>query len=101
MGANQHLPYPMQPGSGTWDLLPGLTCLGRAAELSRGVQGVGVQRLGENDNDYLVAAAFAPQSGLLLGHRLALEVGRPVYQNPDGPQLEADWTAMLGWPLLF
>lgn len=161
MGANQHLPYPMQLGSGTWDLLPGLTYLGRAAEISWGAQGVAVVRLGENDNDYtlgdrfnltgwvsrewtpdwqtslrldaqwwgnidgsdskipammigivptadpdlragrrvdlLVGAAFTPQAGLLRGQRLALEVGRPVYQNLDGPQLETDWTAMLGW----
>ena len=164
MGANQHLPYPMQLGSGTWDLLPGLTLLGRAAELSWGAQGVAVVRLGENDNDYtlgdgfnltgwvsrawtpdwqtslrldaqwwgnihgsdkkipammigivptadpdlragrrvdlLVGAAFTPQAGLLCGHRLALEVGRPVYQNLDGPQLETDWSATLGWQWL-
>jgi hypothetical protein len=161
MGANQHLPYPMQLGSGTWDLLPGLTYLGQAGELSWGAQGVAVLRLGENDNDYtlgdrfnltgwfsrawtpdwqsslrldaqwwgnidgsdrkipsmmigivptadpdlragrrvdlLVGAAFEPQSGLLRNHRLALEVGRPVYQHLDGPQLETDWTATLGW----
>jgi hypothetical protein len=164
MGANQHLPYPMQLGSGTWDLLPGLTYLGQGEGLSWGAQGVAVLRLGENDNDYtlgdrfkltgwvsrawtpdwqsslrldaqwwgnidgsdkkipammigivptadpdlragrrvslLVGAAFAPQIGLLRGHRLALEVGRPVYQNLDGPQLETDWTAALGWQLL-
>jgi Putative MetA-pathway of phenol degradation len=164
MGANQHLPYPMQPGSGTWDLLPGVTWLGQTGELSWGMQGMAVVRLGENDNDYtlgdrfnltgwitgawtpawqtslrldtqwwgnidgsdskippmmvgivptadpdlrggrrvdlLIGAAFTPQAGLLHGHRLALEVGRPVYQNLDGPQLETDWTATLGWQLL-
>jgi hypothetical protein len=164
MGPDQHLPYPMQLGSGTWDLLPGLTYLGSTAELSWGAQGLAVVRLGENDNDYtlgdrfnltgwmsrawtqdwqtslrldarwwgnvdgsdrkippmmigvvptadpdlrggrrvdlLVGAAYAPQTGLLRGHRLALEAGRPVYQNLDGPQLETDWTAMLGWQLM-
>ena len=50
--------------------------------------------------DLLVGAAFAPQTGLLRGHRLALEVGRPVYQSLDGPQLETDWTATQGWQLL-
>jgi hypothetical protein len=58
MGANQHLPYPMQLGSGTWDLLPGLTYLGQAAPLSWGVQGVAVVRLGENDNDYTLGDRF-------------------------------------------
>jgi hypothetical protein len=50
--------------------------------------------------DLLVGAAFTPQAGLLRGHRLALEIGRPVYQNLDGPQLETDWTATLGWQWL-
>jgi len=57
--------------------LPGLTLLGQAEQLSWGAQEPGLR-----------------------GHRLALEVGRPVYQNLDGPQLEADWTATLGWQWL-
>ena len=50
--------------------------------------------------DLLVGAAFAPQAEQLRSHRLALEVGRPAYQNLDGPQLETDWTVTLGWQLL-
>ncbi|HYQ72761.1 MAG TPA: transporter [Gammaproteobacteria bacterium] len=52
MGANQHLPCPMQPGSGPRDLMPGLTLLGQETQLSWGLQGIAVLRLGENDNDY-------------------------------------------------
>lgn len=30
-------------------------------------------------------------------HRLAIEVGKAVYQRVDGPQMEADWQFTLGW----
>ena len=30
-------------------------------------------------------------------HRLALEVSTPLSQNLDGPQLETDWMATIGW----
>ena len=41
------------------------------------------------------------RSGKLKGHRLALELSLPVYQNLDGPQLETDWTVTLGWQKAF
>ena len=164
-GNNQHLPYPMQLGSGTWDLIPGLTYLGKHDALSWGAQGVAVLRLGENKNDYtlgnrfnltgwvakdwtkqwstsfradaqwwgnidgsdkklpamapamvptadpdlrggrrldlLLGASFAPASGWFEGQRFAAEVGAPVYQHLDGPQLETDWIVTLGWQLVF
>jgi len=34
------------------------------------------------------------------GNRLAIEVGAPVYQDLDGPQLETDLVLVLGWQLL-
>jgi len=40
----QRLPYPMQLGSGTWDLLPGLTYYGRVGETTFGAQGLGILR---------------------------------------------------------
>jgi hypothetical protein len=57
-GANQHLPYPMQLGSGTYDLMPGLTYLGNNDTLSWGAQGVGTIRLSDNDNDYSLGDRF-------------------------------------------
>ena len=51
-GPNQQLPYPMQLGSGTWDLLPGITYNGRVNNINWGGQAMGVVRLGENDRDY-------------------------------------------------
>ena len=46
------LPYPMQLGSGTWDLLPAFTYLGQTPRVSYGAQANGVIRLGENDRGY-------------------------------------------------
>ncbi len=46
------LPYPMQLGSGTVDLMPGITYLGKSPDWSWGAQLRGVLRLGENDQDY-------------------------------------------------
>ncbi len=51
-GANQKLPYPMQLGSGTYDLLPGITYTDRQGNWSWGGRLNTIIRLGENDNDY-------------------------------------------------
>ncbi|MDH3639989.1 MAG: transporter [Gammaproteobacteria bacterium] len=46
------LPYPMQLGSGTYDLMPGLTYTVHAPRYSWGVQAMATIRLGDNDRDY-------------------------------------------------
>ncbi|MEM9090111.1 MAG: transporter [Cyanobacteria bacterium P01_F01_bin.53] len=51
-GPDQILPYPMQIGSGTVDLRPGVTYLGQAGRWSWGSQASGIIRLGENGNGY-------------------------------------------------
>ncbi len=58
MGTDQHLPYPMQTGSGTYDILPGITWLGEVARLSLGAQALATIRLGENDNDYTLGDRY-------------------------------------------
>jgi len=156
------LPYAMQLGTGTFDLLPGLTYTGRTGALSWGAQYCAEIRLqDENDEGYAwgdkhtvtgwlayewapwistslrldamtqaridgidpsimgpvqtanpdfyggerVAAYFgvnlAGQRGAVRGHRLALEVGAPIFQNLNGPQLETDWTLTVGWQKAF
>lgn len=55
----QLLPYPMQLGSGTFDLLPGVTYLGEADVWSWGAQAMGTVRLSTNDHDYRLGNAFA------------------------------------------
>ncbi|MEM7494402.1 MAG: transporter, partial [Pseudomonadota bacterium] len=155
------LPYPMQLGSGTFDLKPSLTARDRAGQWSYGGQVSAVIRLDENDegysfgdiyeatswlayeprpwisfsgrlkaqtvgqidgNDALVRAPvqtadpdnhggetlealfgvnLAGQSGWQKGHRIAAEIGLPLYRDLNGPQLETDLTLTLGWQKAF
>ena len=48
----QRLPYPMQIGSGSYDLLPGITYGGHTDWLSWGAQAIGTFRTADNDKDY-------------------------------------------------
>ena len=41
------------------------------------------------------------QSGPLRGHRLALEVEAPIYEDLNGPQMSMDWMVTLGWQKSF
>lgn len=52
MGSDSLLPYPMQLGSGTYDLMPGLTYTGFSENWSWGAQALGTVRLGENKRGY-------------------------------------------------
>ncbi len=159
--SNVRLPYAMQLGTGTFDLLPGLTYTDRAGDLSWGAQYLAEIHLGENDEGYAwgdkhtvtgwLAYEWAPwistsvrlaamtqgkidgidsnisgpvqtanpafyggervdayfgvnligETGPIRGHRLALEVGAPIYQDLNGPQLETDWTLTVGWQKAF
>lgn len=58
-GRNQLLPYPMQNGSGTFDLLPGITYTGRYEDWSWGGQINAIVRIGENDNDYTLGNVYS------------------------------------------
>lgn len=155
------LPYPMQLGSGTFDIKPSATARTRIGKVSIGGQLSGVIRLGDNAAGYtfgdkfeatgwaafeprpwvsisarlrggaagaidgrdaliaapvqtadpenhggetleaLIGVNFAGQRGLLKGHRLAIEVGKPLYRNLNGPQLETDFTLTVGWQKAF
>jgi hypothetical protein len=156
------LPYPMQLGSGSYEILPGLMLQGQRENWSWGTQAIATLRLNQNDNDYqlgnklMVTAwlarhwlrelstsirlegqawgnihgsdpALNPQlvptadpdrragrridllaglnwyfrSGPLRGHRIVIEVGIPMYQWLDGPQLETDWVLTVGWQRAF
>lgn len=59
MGAKVRLPYPMQIGSGTFDLLPGLTYNGHEGAVSWGGQARGEIRLEENDEGYRQGNEYA------------------------------------------
>lgn len=156
MGVPVQLPYPMQLGSGTYDITPGLTYTSLYSRWSWGAQGLYTFRTGENDNGYTLgnklnmsvwAARQLSHSFSLSGRlntldwenidgadnklaamptvptknpdlrggtridaliginyvahglndlRLAFEIGAPVYQDLNGPQLEADLLFTLG-----
>ena len=155
------LPYPMQLGSGTYDLKPAVTYFDRAGKIGWGTQASARLPLGDNDEGYragprvdatawiayepgysvsfsgrlkawsqddisgrdaaiaapvqtadpanhggeqvqaLLGVNLAGQTGALRGHRLALEVGVPIYRNLNGPQLETDSVVTLGWQKAF
>ena len=57
-GPDQQLPYPMQLGSGTFDLLPGISYLGQTENWGWGVDGMATIRLGENDRDYTLGNRY-------------------------------------------
>lgn len=72
------LPYAMQLGSGTVDLMPGLTYAGHAAPFSWGAQLRGTIRLGQNDEGYSLGdgaaltawAAWSPEPWIALSGRV-------------------------------
>ncbi|WP_164116685.1 transporter [Sphingorhabdus sp. Alg239-R122] len=47
--------------------------------------------------DLIAGANFVATHGALAGHRLGLEIGKPVYQDLNGPQMKGDWVLTLGW----
>jgi len=160
-GGRVRLPYPMQLGSGSWDLLPGITYLGQQGDFSWGAQLLGTIRLEDNDQGYQFGNEVTANSwvayrlsdslstslrvtgkswgdiegsdpriggpvptarpdlragsrldvfggvnyyfrnGFFEGHRLAVEAGRSVYQDLDGPQLGMDWMMTVGWQKAF
>ena len=148
------LPYPMQLGSGTYDLLPGITYNAYDGAWGWGAQWSSRIRIGENEEDYTLSddhqlqawgsyqvsdavslsarlalrdlqeidgmdpairapvqtanpdnhggttiTAFLGSNFLLPGHehRIALEVGMPIRQDLNGPQMKSDWQVTLGW----
>jgi hypothetical protein len=58
-------------------------------------------RQGGERIDVLVGLNFYVPRGPLKGQRLAIEVGAPVYQRLDGPQLQVDWLGRAAWQWVF
>lgn len=58
------VPYPMQLGSGTYDLVSGLTYAAHAAEWGWGTQLGAVNRLGDNDENYTFGNKYHLQGWL-------------------------------------
>ncbi len=59
MGSDSLLPYPMRLGSGTYDLMPGITYLGQSKNTwSWGSQATATIHLGENRRDYTLGDRY-------------------------------------------
>lgn len=85
------LPYPMQLGSGTFDLKPSLTARSRTGNWSYGAQASAIIRLDENDEGYTVGdvaeatawLAYEPQPWVSFSGRLkARSVGQIEGDDP-------------------
>jgi hypothetical protein len=57
-GGSTRLPYPMQLGSGSFELLPGMTYIGQAPGWQWGLHSDGTIRLDENKYDYRLGNAY-------------------------------------------
>ncbi|MCH7688208.1 MAG: hypothetical protein IH899_16250 [Planctomycetes bacterium] len=158
MNPNAKLPYPMQLGSGTYDLKPSLTFLSITEKWAWGTQAAVLFRLGRNKHSYSLGDRFNASiwasrklsdshsldirldetiwgdvdgadpelnpmmvptarpdlqggnrldlwlgttyyipEGRLEGNRLHVEVGVPLHQSLNGPQLETDWLLQSSW----
>ncbi len=51
--------------------------------------------------DLMAGANFVATHGALAGHRIGIELGKPVYQNLNGPQMKGNWMLTLGWQKAF
>lgn len=51
--------------------------------------------------DLSIGVNLLCKSGPLQGHRFAFEIGTPVFENLDGPQLSTDWFTTVGWQKAF
>ncbi len=51
--------------------------------------------------DLIAGVNMVATHGALAGHRLGIELGKPVYQDLNGPQLAGDWTLTAGWQKAF
>lgn len=65
------------------------------------VQTADIQNSGGETVEALIGVNLVGQTGILKGHRLALEYGLPVHRNLNGPQLETDSILTVGWQKAF
>ena len=88
MGVPVQLPYPMQTGSGTYDITPGLTYTRLYTEWSWGAQGLYTFRTGENDNAYTLGDKLNISLWLakMINHSLSLSARLNAldWENIDG-----------------
>jgi len=91
--------YAMQLGSGTYDLLPGITYSAQSEMFSWGAQASAVIRLGENDRDYTLGDRFQLQSWvqkpLNQNVSVSLRLAYDDWQGIDGEDSRLAMMAMM------
>ena len=70
---------------------------GQDARINAPVQTAAPDFHGGERVDAAIGVSLAGQTGALRGHRFSAEIGRPIYQDLNGPQLETDLIVTLGW----
>ncbi|MEM0986683.1 MAG: transporter [Pseudomonadota bacterium] len=97
----------------SYSFSPGLSVSGRLNAKSVGqidgfdplimapVQTADPGNYGGETAEILAGINWAGQSGVLKGHRLAAEIGVPLYRDLNGPQLETDLVVTIGWQKAF
>ncbi len=87
MGKKQ-LPYPMQLGSGTFDLSPGMTYLGQSENWAWMAEAVITSRLGKNSNNYRLGNLYHISSWLARkvtdALSLFIEMDGDILENIEG-----------------
>jgi len=83
--AEVRLPYPMQLGSGTWDLEPGITWRGQSETLGWGAQARATVRLGDNDQGYSYGDRYKATAWLAYALDPAVAVSGRIEAETIGP----------------
>jgi len=74
---------------------------GRDPIITGGMPLFDAKNSGRDEVDLHLGINLLGQQGLLKGHRLAVEVGTPIYEKVDGLQMSNDWNVTLGWQKAF
>lgn len=74
---------------------------GQDALITAPVQTADPDNHGGETLQVLAGLNLAGQTGWQKGHRIAAEIGLPLYQDLNGPQMETDVTFTLGWQKAF
>lgn len=70
---------------------------GRDTRIAAPVQTADPANYGGERIDIFAGVNWAAQTGALRGHRFAFEIGAPVHQDLNGPQMETDVIVTAGW----
>lgn len=96
-----------------WEARPGVSVSARVRGASQGriqnrdpaivapVQTADPDSQGGDTVEAFLGVNLLGRRGALRGHRLGVEVGLPLLRDLNGPQLETDWAATVGWQKAF